>query len=183
MIEPRSTKQLLADSFIDLSRSKSIDKITVSDIVKNCGAGRQTFYNYFPSKYDLVYWICDESCSKIMNEWVGKEPWGRTLGRVLEKMQTLRTFYYKAFRQNDYMQIYEHFYRYCIEYYRSSVRTILKTETLSRELDFEIEYTSYACVNISKAWNEGQIVGSAEEVGMLLYKAMSPILKEIFTFE
>ena len=36
---------------------QSVDKISVTDIVKRAGAGRQTFYNHFKDKNDLLYWI------------------------------------------------------------------------------------------------------------------------------
>ena len=41
----------------ELMKRKSLEKITVSDIVQNCGLNRQTFYYHFQDKYDLVNWI------------------------------------------------------------------------------------------------------------------------------
>lgn len=182
MIEKMTTKKLLAESFIDLARRNSINKITVSDIVANCGAGRQTFYNYFQSKYDLIYWICDEATDKILGEWIGKEPWGRSLGRVLLHMQTIRPFYIKAFHQSDYLQLYEHFYSYCAHYYERYLHSVCGVEIIDRELEFEIHYTSYACVNASRSWLEGAYHFSAEEMGTMLFHAMPPILKQYFRF-
>ena len=44
---PVNVKPLIADAFIKLSKEKNIDKITVKDIVDECGISRQSFYYHF----------------------------------------------------------------------------------------------------------------------------------------
>ena len=65
------TKYWLANSLIDLMAKNSINKITVKDIVDNCGLTRQTFYRYFKDKFDLVNWyferIADKSFKQLSN--------------------------------------------------------------------------------------------------------------------
>ena len=51
------TQKAIAESIKALMKKKSLEKITVSDIVRNCGLNRQTFYYHFKDKYDLVSWI------------------------------------------------------------------------------------------------------------------------------
>lgn len=52
-----TTKEWIAESFMELSQKKSIDKITIKDIVTNCGLTKATFYYHFQDKYDLIAWI------------------------------------------------------------------------------------------------------------------------------
>ncbi len=61
-----TTKEWIAKSFLELSGAKSVDKITVKDIVKNCGLTKATFYNYFHDKYDLIMWIYMEPVKDII---------------------------------------------------------------------------------------------------------------------
>lgn len=51
------TKRELADSLKKLMDKKSLDKITVIDVVSDCGVNRQTFYYHFQDIYDLLGWI------------------------------------------------------------------------------------------------------------------------------
>ena len=51
------TKQAIASSFKELMKIKSFDKISISDITKNCYLNRQTFYYHFQDKYELMNWI------------------------------------------------------------------------------------------------------------------------------
>lgn len=48
-----STKQTIQASFRTLLLAKSLDKITVRDIVEDCGLTRNTFYYHYEDIYDL----------------------------------------------------------------------------------------------------------------------------------
>ena len=66
-----TTSQLLANSLLELSANKDVDKITIKEIVENCGLSSQTFYNHFADKYALMLWIHksvgDELIEKLEN--------------------------------------------------------------------------------------------------------------------
>ncbi|WP_165043565.1 MULTISPECIES: TetR/AcrR family transcriptional regulator [unclassified Adlercreutzia] len=53
---------------------KSLDRMTVSEICKNAGVSRQTFYRYFESKYDIPCWHTIYCRQFYLNEI------GRTIG-------------------------------------------------------------------------------------------------------
>ena len=63
----KSTKELIADSFMELSAVKNIDKIKIKEITNNCGLTPTTFYNHFKDKYDLIVWIYSTMVEKTMN--------------------------------------------------------------------------------------------------------------------
>lgn len=63
----KSTKELIADSFIELTANRSVDKIKIKEIVANCGLTPTTFYNHFQDKYDLIVWIYSDMVAKNMN--------------------------------------------------------------------------------------------------------------------
>ena len=51
------TKRVLADSIRKLMEQRPLAKISVGDIVEECGLNRNSFYYHFKDKYDLVNWI------------------------------------------------------------------------------------------------------------------------------
>ena len=63
-----STKEIFAGSLKKLSVQKSFEKISVKEIVNDCGLTKTTFYNHFRDKYDLAAWIYSTSAEKIMNK-------------------------------------------------------------------------------------------------------------------
>ena len=68
MVERKSTKNLFAESFRELSTLKPADKITVKEICKNCGLTPPTFYNHFHDKYDFIAWIYSTRAEEIINK-------------------------------------------------------------------------------------------------------------------
>ena len=64
----KTTKELLADSFLELAEKEPINKITIANIVDNCEVTQPTFYRYFKDKYDMIAWIY----AKQAGEYIGK---------------------------------------------------------------------------------------------------------------
>lgn len=61
----RDTKQRLANSLRKLLSLRTLDHITIMEIVENCGINRQTFYYNFHDVYDLLDWIFQQETAKL----------------------------------------------------------------------------------------------------------------------
>jgi AcrR family transcriptional regulator len=57
MMKKKPVKALMGESLEELLKIKPFEKITVNEIVENCGVGRRSFYNNFADKYDLAAWV------------------------------------------------------------------------------------------------------------------------------
>ena len=51
-----SIKKDLSDALLRLCSRKNLSRLTIQEIIDEAGAGRQTFYNHFHNKNDLVNW-------------------------------------------------------------------------------------------------------------------------------
>lgn len=51
------TKDAISKSIKKLVKTRSISKISVSDICRDCNINRKTFYYHFGDKYELLIWI------------------------------------------------------------------------------------------------------------------------------
>ena len=47
------TKNAINKAFFEVLETKPLNKITISDIVKKCNVGRNTFYYHFKDIHDL----------------------------------------------------------------------------------------------------------------------------------
>lgn len=54
------TKALIADTLLTLSKTKNVDQITVTDLVKACDISRQTFYYHFQDITDALEWSANQ---------------------------------------------------------------------------------------------------------------------------
>lgn len=64
----KTTREILAESFLELVERKSINKITITNITDNCHMSQPTFYNHFHDKYDLIVWIYVTRGAEIMGQ-------------------------------------------------------------------------------------------------------------------
>lgn len=61
------TKKLLSDSLKKLLNKKTLKKITVKEVVTECGLTRQTFYYHFQDMYELLDWTFSDIVKTALN--------------------------------------------------------------------------------------------------------------------
>lgn len=65
---PSDMKERIAREFAELARTKSIDKITVKDIVEACHITRQTFYYHFQDLIDVIDWSLRQAMEELVEK-------------------------------------------------------------------------------------------------------------------
>lgn len=58
-------KENIADAFLAMLAKKSIDKITVKDLVESCHISRQSFYYHFQDIMEVIEWVIDRTYREI----------------------------------------------------------------------------------------------------------------------
>ena len=74
-----TSKEQIQSSFRHLIFVKSLDKITVRDIVEDCGLTRNTFYYHYEDIYDLFDDYLDMQTQQAWNSLPANTPWDRML--------------------------------------------------------------------------------------------------------
>ncbi|MDI9241427.1 TetR/AcrR family transcriptional regulator [Ruminococcus sp. YH-rum2234] len=69
------TKKAIANSFLGLLQEKPLEKITVKEIVEDCGINRNTFYYHFDDIPSLLELILREETERVLGEHLGEESW------------------------------------------------------------------------------------------------------------
>lgn len=64
-----NTKRTLADSLKKIMRQKTFAKITVSEIIADCGVNRKTFYYHFEDIYALLKWMFEEEAIEVVKHF------------------------------------------------------------------------------------------------------------------
>ena len=60
-------KQLIAETLAGLLERKSVDKITVKELVETCGISRQAFYYHFQDIMDVIEWTAAQALQKAVD--------------------------------------------------------------------------------------------------------------------
>ena len=64
-----NTKRTLAASLRKFMEKKPLNKITVSEIIADCGVNRKTFYYHFDGIYALLKWMLDEEAIEVVKQF------------------------------------------------------------------------------------------------------------------
>lgn len=86
------TKRLMAESLKKLMIQKPLNKISIREIVEDCGVNRQTFYYHFQDIYALLEWIINQEIVSVLEDTESFLTWqeaGLYLLKYLEKNSTV----------------------------------------------------------------------------------------------
>ena len=64
-----NTKKMLAASLKIYMEKKPLSKITVSEIIADCGVNRKTFYYHFQDIYGLMKWMLEEEAIEVVKQF------------------------------------------------------------------------------------------------------------------
>ena len=64
-----NTKKMLAASLKKYMEKKPLSKITVSEIIADCGVNRKTFYYHFQDIYGLMKWMLEEEAIEVVKQF------------------------------------------------------------------------------------------------------------------
>lgn len=62
------TKSVIADTFLQLLRRGSADKITVKQLIQECHISRQTFYYHFQDILDVMEWSIQTETERLLEQ-------------------------------------------------------------------------------------------------------------------
>lgn len=179
MNEHDQTKYLFAESIKELMHTQSLDKITVTDIVKKSGKTRQTFYRYFQDKYDLVNWyfekLADKSFRQIGNSSTLKEGLVKKFTFLLND----KVFFMQAFQSKDYNNVENYDYQCILEFYSSIIQK--KIGTIDDDIMFLLEMYCHGSITMTVQWAINGMQQSPEVIADLLIDALPPRLEELLS--
>ena len=96
-----STKEALGNALKKMLAVKPIDKITVKDLVEECGVNRQTFYYHFDDVYDLLEWVFEEDANRVLPSEIYYEKWKENVSVFFRYLEDNRTFVLNIFNSQN----------------------------------------------------------------------------------
>ena len=127
-----TTKRALAESLKKLMAKKRFDKITVKDIVADCGVNRQTFYYHFHDIYDLMEWIFLDAANTLNQRTTDYSRWTAGLEELMRYMQENRLLILNAYHSISH-EVVNRYIKECLRPYCQAI--VLRQ---AAELDFPV---------------------------------------------
>ena len=104
----KNAKEAFAESLKKMLERKTLDHITVKDVVEDCGVSRQAFYYHFKDIYDLVEWIFMEQASTALANDHDIDTWQEGYYRVLKSMRDNKNLVINSYRSisREYLEAF-----------------------------------------------------------------------------
>lgn len=171
-------KYRLAEAMKACMRTMPVEKITVKEIVQECGTTRQTFYRYFLDKYDLINWYFD----KILLESFEHMGEGTTvyegLCKKFQYIEEEKLFFKAAFRNDQQNCLREHDFRLILAFYTRQIEEKTK-EPISENLRFLLEMYCQGSIYMTVQWVLGERKSTPQEMAKALVSAMPSELYDV----
>ena len=145
------TKKRIAKSSKKLLTEQAFEKISVRQIMEDAGIRRQTFYNHFLDKYELLEWIFQTELREQITDNLEYISGYQLLQELLHYFSINKSFYAQLFDIVDQNDFSSYFQTYCQQLVTKLVREYHSCPFHSEmEYHFFIHYHSQALSNALK---------------------------------
>ena len=161
------SKKLITDALVELLDEKTLDRITVTDIVKRANINRGTFYAHYESVSDVVTSIFGNSFEIIKDSISSfQENDSFDMGIMLKKLQSVMEqdfdFYKIIFSSDINMRIYEEICNVLISYVYEHEADISKVS--HADFMFYTSFYSGGIIKLYRDWFIGTLPISFDEL-------------------
>ena len=118
------TRKAIMAAFVTLLNEKPLDKITIKDIVEECGINRNTFYYHFEDKYDLVNWYFQSGITRFLVELSAYSSWNALLAALETYFLENKVFYCNALAYNGQNSLQQYMFDYLRSIFEQNAREL-----------------------------------------------------------
>ena len=158
-------KSIIVDALLELCEEKPLQKITIGDIQEKSGISRQTFYNHFKDKLDLIQYIYEY---RIIGDWKkedfsGLDYYNATVNAFKNDLK-YRKFLKQACQITGTNCLVEFMYKHSQTYDRGWHQSYNADIPLTKEQQFSSDYHSIAGMYMRIQWILGKLKMTPEEL-------------------
>ncbi|MEG0309086.1 MAG: TetR-like C-terminal domain-containing protein [Clostridium sp.] len=159
------TKKALATSLKNLMTKKSLQKITIKDIVIDCGVNRQTFYYYFQDIYDLLGWIYKTEAVGSISNCKTYDTWQQGFLKIFQYVINNKSFCMNTFNSMGREHLETFLEAEIFHLLIDVVEEVSKNSYLSStEKEFIAKFYTFAFIGILTSWMKTGMKDSPESI-------------------
>lgn len=163
MSESQITKRALALSIKELMETIPLAKISIHEIVDNCGINRQTFYYHFKDKFDLVNWIYYTEAIESIADCRNYEYWTDGMYKILVYFMKNKSFYINALNTPGQNAFDGYLFKETYDLIMGVVNDISSGIKVSdTDKNFIADFYTHAFVGITLQWIKNRMKESPE---------------------
>ena len=147
------TKTRIMDAFLYLLNEKSMDRLTVKDVIETAEVNRNTFYYHFEDIYDLLHQVLKRKLDDFSNDTekydTFYEEYVRSAKFLMNNKKAMAHIYHS--KDRELLQMYME--RITFIFVERFVREAAESYDISEEgIDYLTEFYSYTIVGNTMHW-------------------------------
>jgi probable dihydroxyacetone kinase regulator len=174
----KTAKYAFADSLKKMLETKTLENITVTNIVQDCGTSRQAFYYHFNDIYSLLEWIYVNEATSLLENNHDFHTWQQGYQLILNWMLSNKPLVVNSFRSisRDYLETF--MYNWLFPMLQEVVDKLSTGMNVQKEnKEFIARFYTLAFISISLDWVR---TGMKETPETIVWQ-LEVIMKDNFT--
>ena len=143
---------LLADALLDICKEKPLLSITIKDLLSRTGVSRQTFYNRFKDKNDLIQWTYEHKILKSFLDNSYENSYYENTLSYYRAIDAHRDFLKQACAIREQNCLMDFMLWFVIDYDIKWHQHLNENKPLTKEQLFVTRYHSIASIQIAIEW-------------------------------
>ncbi len=164
-IVSKDTKMILAEALLRLLNEKSIDHITIKDIVTECDLTRQTFYNHFSDIYELVEWVSKRAADRVLVSSSDYDSWQKGFYNIMVDLKNHETIVHNIYQSNYRDLLEDYLYKVIYNYVIKVVeRQAIGMKVEQQYKDFIAHFYTLAFIALIFEWAHKGMKSDPDEI-------------------
>ena len=175
-----SAKDVLAGTISNLMKRQNVDSIKMSDILRESGVSRATFYRNFHDKYDLMGYCYSSNIERYFSEYgVSPDDYRRRMERRFQFYAENQSFMQNGLQSRDYNSLSRVIYRCLTVFYRNLLKKKKGADHLTRREEQVIDFFTSGSIRLLERWVEQGMPGDPVAEAHLHYDLIPEELKRV----
>lgn len=166
-------KKMIAESLLKLLNEKSLQEITIKDLLEDSGVSRQTFYNHFLDKNDLIQYIYNTYIVPDFNDENMNIDFYESLLMTFNHMKKYASFMKQACMMDGQNCLKDYIFQHCQEFDLKWHQEIYGDEPMPETLKFATIYHATASSSMTLSWILSDMPVSCEEIAQMIVRMRS----------
>lgn len=175
-----NVKEILLNGLLELVDQNNLSTITIKQLLNHTGISRQTFYNHFLDKNDLIQYIYRQ---KIIPDYYNQN-------MNINFKESLLASFYNMKKYNKFMKeacmvegqncLRDYIFEHCKEFDLKWHQTLYGSKPMGEALKFATEYHAYASTSMTLSWILSDMPVSVEEIVDMITRMRSIGMDKLF---
>lgn len=173
-------KKMLAEAILKKCEEQPLESITIKDLLQETGVSRQTFYNHFLDKNDLIQYVYDHY---IVPDFDGQSEmvhFYTSLLKTFQNIEKYHCFMKQACMMEGQNSLKDYIYEHCRDFDLKWHQALYGPTPMPESLRFATIYHATASSSMTLSWILSDMPVSCEEICQLIVEMRNLGMERLF---